>query len=103
MFRFSRLRLLQFSSSFILAIVAISLAAETTAIRGTVSDPSGRNDRRRSCRAARKRSSSSNRRHQRDGAVPHSAEPVTRFTARVSVPGFDTVDKAIDSTSNDRE
>jgi len=41
MFRFSRIRLLQFSASFIFAIAATSLAAQTTTIRGNVSDPSG--------------------------------------------------------------
>jgi iron complex outermembrane receptor protein/vitamin B12 transporter len=103
MFRFSRIRLLQFSASFIFAIAATSLAAQTTTIRGNVSDPSGAMIANAQVELLENGAPVATVATNVTGQyrIPRSLIPGSRL--RVSVPGFDTLDKAIDSTSNDRE
>src|SRR5580658_5406047 len=103
MFRFPRLCPLQFLISLIFAIAAVSLAAQTAILRGTVSDPSGAVIANAQVELLEQGVSvatvATNARGQY--RIPRNPAPGSRL--RVSVPGFDIVDKLIDTTSNDRE
>jgi vitamin B12 transporter len=103
MFRFPRLCPLQFLISLIFATAAVSLAAQTAILRGTVSDPSGAVIANAQVELLEQGVSvatvATNARGQY--RIPRNPAPGSRL--RVSVPGFDIVDKLIDTTSNDRE
>jgi iron complex outermembrane receptor protein/vitamin B12 transporter len=103
MFRFSRLPLWHFSSILVFAIAAISLAAQTAIIHGTVSDSSGAviaNAKvellERGIPVAAVATDATG-----DYKIPRNAIPGSQL--RVSAPQFDTANKAIDTTGNDRD
>jgi vitamin B12 transporter len=103
MFRFSRLCLLQFSISFIFVIAALSLAAQTAIIRGTVSDSSGAVIANAQVELLEHGVPVATVTTNAMGQYHFSRNPVPGSQLRISVPGFDTVSKAIDAASNDRE
>jgi vitamin B12 transporter len=103
MFRFARPCLLQFPSGLIFAIAAISLAAQTAIIRGTVSDPSGARISNAKVELLERGVPVASVVTDATGQFRIPRNPVPGSRLRVSAPGFDIVDKAIDTTSNDRE
>jgi len=103
MFRFSRLCLLQLPASCIFAVAAISLAAQTAVIRGTVSDPSGAVIANARIELLENGVAVASVTSDAKGQFIIPRNPRLGSRLRVSVPGFDTVDKAIDGTHNDRE
>jgi vitamin B12 transporter len=103
MSRFSRLCLLRLSSSFIFAIAAISLAAQTAVIRGTVSDPSGAVIANAQVELLEHGVSVATVSTNATGRYNIPRNPLPGSRLRVSVPGFETVTKTINATTNDRE
>ena len=106
MFRFSRLCLLRpcplrLTSSFVftIAVTAIALAAPIANIRGTISDPSGAVIANAKVELLENGVAESSVATDAKGEfiIPRHPGPGSRL--RVSVPGFKTVDKAIDSSN----
>jgi iron complex outermembrane receptor protein/vitamin B12 transporter len=103
MFRFLRLCLLRWTCTFIFAFTAIAVAAPVSAIHGTVSDPS-----RAVIPNAKVELLESDRpvafvSTDRKGQFVIARNPGSGALLRVSVPGFSTVEKALDTASDDRE
>jgi len=103
MFRFSRLCLLQFPISFIFVIGAVTIAAQTTVIRGTVSDSSGAVIANAQIELLEHGVPVATVATNARGQYHIPRNPVPDSQLRVSVPGFVTVDKAIESSSNGPE
>jgi iron complex outermembrane receptor protein/vitamin B12 transporter len=106
MIRFSRLCQLQFSIGFIFAIAAISLVAQTAVIAGTVSgtvsDPSGAVIANARIELIERGVPVAFVTTNAMGQYNIQRNPVPGSRLRVSVPGFSTADRAIDTTGNSR-
>jgi vitamin B12 transporter len=103
MFRFSRLCLLQWISTLIVAITAATAAAQSTIIHGTVSDPSGAVIAKAKVELVEHDVPVASVVSDAMGRYSISANLVSGSRLRVSVPGFNTREKMIDGGSNGRE
>jgi vitamin B12 transporter len=103
MIRFSRPCLLGFSTSFIFAIAALSVAAQTNDLHGTVSDPSGAVIANAKVELLEYGVSVASVATNEIGQYHIPRNPLPGSRLRVSVPGFDTVNKTIDATTNGHE
>lgn len=103
MFRFSRLCLLRWTSSFIFAIPAFALSAQSTIIHGTVSDASGALIANAKVELLEHGFPVAAAATDAAGQYKILRNVVPGSQLRVSVPGFSRVNKAIDTTSNSRE
>jgi len=103
MSRFLRLCPLRWTCTFIFAFTAIAVAAPVSDLRGTVSDPSGAvipNAKVELLESDRPVASVTT---DRRGQFAIARNPGSGARLRVSVPGFGTVEKALDTASDDRE
>ena len=103
MFQFSRVCLLRRISSFVFAFTAIALSAQTTIIHGTVSDPSGAMIANAKVELIERGIPVESVVADAMGQYRISRNPAPGSQLRISVPGFETANKPIDTTSNNRE
>jgi iron complex outermembrane receptor protein/vitamin B12 transporter len=103
MFRFSRLCLLRWISSFIFAITAVAAAAQSTIIHGTISDPSGALIAKAKVELVEHDTPVASVVTDSMGRYSISSNLVSGSRLRVSVSGFNTPEKVIDTGSNGRE
>lgn len=103
MFQFSRVCLLRRTSIFVFALTAIALAAPVANIHGTVSDPSGAVIATAKVELLERGVPVATVTTNAKGQYRIPRNPVPGSQLRVSVPGFEIVNKPIDTTSNGRD
>jgi iron complex outermembrane receptor protein/vitamin B12 transporter len=103
MFRFSRLCLLRWTASLIFASTAIAYAAPVSAIRGTVSDPSGALIVDAKVELLENGVPVASVATDAKGQYSIARKPRSGSRLRVSASGFSTAEKALDSASNGGE
>jgi iron complex outermembrane receptor protein/vitamin B12 transporter len=103
MFRFSRLCLLRWTASLIFAFTAIAHAAPISAIRGTVSDPSGAVIPNAKVELLENGVPVASVATDGKGQYRIARNPGSGLRLRVSASGFSTGEKTLDPASNGRE